>query len=178
MNKKEQYRIKKRLGIGLRRFILRKFPSHKYEMIFGCDVNFLRAFIEYQFSSAMCWDNFTAEWQLDHLVPVCVFDQTDVNQLHLCWNWVNIRPLTITQNRGRNSYAHARDELANRKSRFPAHPFLEQLISITIRMEEKDEPGLVDWTAFAATNPYHVVWSGDEESKCTYDADIVRGNEG
>lgn len=144
----EQYNIKKRIGIALRRFIRGTSPSAKYEEIFGCDDVYYREFTEYQFTQEMDWSNYTTVWQIDHIVPLCAFDQTNPEDLALCWNWINTRPLTVNQNKARNSYDHMRRAMRRRWDAFPSNRVAEKLAFRVSDMEDLYEPDLVDWSRF------------------------------
>ena len=161
MNQAEQNRAKKRIGIAMRRFLLGTFPAHKYEMTFGCDRDFLRAFLEFQFQEWMTWENFTERWQIGHVLPLAAFDQTDPKQIRLCWNWVNTRPVFLGNTA--ISSGHARDILDWRKTHFPNNPAVDLLLQRAVEISEREEPDFRDWTAFTAKNSYHVVWETEED---------------
>jgi len=160
MDKSEQNRIKKRIGIALRRFLLGTSPSHKYELTFGCDREFFRAFIEHQFQEWMSWDNFTERWQIGHVVPLCAFDHADQADIRLCWNWVNIRPVYLGCKFV--SYERACEILGWREQHFK-NPILDALIERAVSKRWAEEAELVDWTTFKARNSYHVVWEGEND---------------
>lgn len=58
----------------------------------GCDIMFLRSWIEYQFDERMTWDNY-GEWEIDHVKPCCSYDLSVVEQQYKCFNWKNLQPL-------------------------------------------------------------------------------------
>ena len=149
---KEQNREKKRMGIALRRFILGTAPSYKHMLAFGCDRDFMRAFIEHQFRDGMSWENFTDNWQVGHIVPLALFNQTDSEELRICWNWINIRPVSLSQYRPRLPY----DVLTDRKNAFPTNQAVDLLMDRT----KRDRVDPVDWESFQAKNKFHVVWEG------------------
>jgi hypothetical protein len=84
-------REKRKWQIALRRYIVEKQVSFSYAPYFGLDILNFRNWIEIQFNKEMNWDNFGKIWQLDHIVPVVYFDQSNKNDLKLCWNFINIR---------------------------------------------------------------------------------------
>ena len=64
----------------------------------GCNIQYLREWFEYNFTSEMNWDNYGSYWSIDHIIPVCKFDLTNENEKFKCCNWSNLMPVTITFN--------------------------------------------------------------------------------
>lgn len=54
--------------------------------------------IEMQFDSKMSWKNYGIYWNIDHIVPQCLFDFTDMEQIRMCWSTKNVRPLARVEN--------------------------------------------------------------------------------
>ncbi len=52
-----------------------------------------------QFEPGLSWENFSTEWQFDHIIPTIYFDLQDQNDLLLCWNFTNIRIEKIKMNK-------------------------------------------------------------------------------
>jgi hypothetical protein len=66
--------------------------SNKTIEYIGCDINFFKSWIEYQFTENMSFDNY-GQWHLDHVKPCASFDLNDNNQILECFNWKNYQPL-------------------------------------------------------------------------------------
>jgi hypothetical protein len=64
----------------------------------GCTNDQLRGYIESLFEPGMSWDNYGLIWQVDHVLPVSRFDHSDMNQVRICWNWQNLRPMWSDEN--------------------------------------------------------------------------------
>lgn len=96
------FRAKRKWQIALRRYVLQNHPSIYYAPFFALDINTLRAWFENQFENGMCWENFSQEWQFDHVIPMAYFDFTDEEDLRLCWNFTNLRvePVDLNRKRG------------------------------------------------------------------------------
>jgi hypothetical protein len=90
------YRLKKTLASRLRSVIVVKNDSTMNYI--GCNIQYLREWFEYNFTSDMNWDNYGSLWSIDHIIPVCKFDLTDENEKLICWNWSNLMPVTIKFN--------------------------------------------------------------------------------
>lgn len=63
----------------------------------------LKEHLESQFTPEMSWDNYGTYWELDHIIPQNVFDLSDIHSkdFQICWSLMNLRPLTIKENRSR-----------------------------------------------------------------------------
>lgn len=51
----------------------------------------------------MSWDNYGEYWEIDHIIPKSQFDFTSYNDIgfQICWSLMNLRPLTVSENRSR-----------------------------------------------------------------------------
>ena len=65
----------------------------------GCNEEFFRSWLQYQFDDYMNWDNFGTYWHVDHVLPVSMFNHEDEEAIKICWNWKNLRPLEASENR-------------------------------------------------------------------------------
>ena len=54
----------------------------------------------------MTTDNFGSVWGLDHIVPVDLFDEHDMDELRLCYNYQNIMPMFNHDNRLKGASVH------------------------------------------------------------------------
>jgi hypothetical protein len=89
------YRLKKSLAARLRNVLFKTDTTMNY---IGCNIQYLREWFEYNFSSEMNWDNYGSFWSIDHIIPVCKFDLTIEDEKLKCWNWTNLIPVTIKFN--------------------------------------------------------------------------------
>lgn len=81
-------RIFKSKGIGKHK--------HTREYI-GCDYDFLMKWLSFNLQEGMTLENRGAVWHIDHVLPISTFDiEQDMN--HVCFHWVNLAPLTATEN--------------------------------------------------------------------------------
>lgn len=84
-------REKRKWQIAFRRYIMLESPCSYYAPYFGLDAKTLRQWVELQFKGAQTWENFSSNWQFEHIVPVSAFDFEKDEDLRLCWNFINIR---------------------------------------------------------------------------------------
>jgi hypothetical protein len=69
--------------------------------VIGCSNKNLRLWIESNFNSKISWLNYASEWQIDHVIPLQIFDLTNKVELNISFNWKNIRPLCIIKNQSK-----------------------------------------------------------------------------
>jgi len=95
-------REKRKWQINLRRYVIEKSLCPTYAPYFGLDIQNMRKWFEYQFTEDLGWNNFGKKWQFEHIIPVNYFDQTNEEELRLCWNFINLRiePFHPSNNRG------------------------------------------------------------------------------
>jgi len=143
-----QNAIKKRIGLGLRRYLEADQLSRKYKPYFGCEADFLRAFIGHQFNGQMHWDNFGSVWKIGHVVPLSAFDQTREKDLTLCWNWINLRPVRDTASRCYYSGIEARRVLEWRRKFFRSNKAMDGLLERATQMASEEVQAMTDWSLF------------------------------
>ncbi len=97
-----QYIIANSLRKKLRYYIVQN-PSDKHIDLFGATSNFVRNWIEFQFTSEMNWDNYGEYWNFDHIIPYDNFDLTTQEMQHICCKWSNIQPLLSSKNSGKKN---------------------------------------------------------------------------
>jgi hypothetical protein len=93
--KNPHYRIRKSLAARLRTVLQKKASTMKY---IGCDILFLREWLEYNFTYDMTWENYGQYWSIDHVIPVNKFNLEIESVKYECWNWSNLFPVTIQFN--------------------------------------------------------------------------------
>jgi hypothetical protein len=89
---------KNRQSIDFRRFITWKGNGNTVYNHVGCDIGFLREWIENMFVEDMNWSNYGSVWVIDHIVPFRMFDIFKEEELRLCWNYRNLMPLLKSDN--------------------------------------------------------------------------------
>jgi hypothetical protein len=73
-----------------------KKENRTYEII-GCNIEFLKKWMEYQFTNDMNWSNY-GKWHIDHVKPCCSFDLKNEDEMKTCFNWKNLQPLWADDN--------------------------------------------------------------------------------
>lgn len=95
-------RLKKQLTSRYKKAVDRAFAKKctKTVEIIGCTIDFFASYLEKQFEEGMTWENY-GEWEIDHIIPCCLFDLTKESHQRICFHYSNTRPLWRTQNRSR-----------------------------------------------------------------------------
>jgi hypothetical protein len=90
-----------KLGEILRSKIHKMLKNQKtsYTKYIGCDVEWLKKWLEFRFDENMKWDNLGSYWQIDHILPIHGFDFAKETDIRVCFHWTNLQPLTGTENR-------------------------------------------------------------------------------
>lgn len=87
----QNFREKRKWQIALRRYVINRNICAAYAPYFGLDIENMRQWFEYQFTSGLGWEDFGKNWQFDHIIPVTYFDFSIESELKMCWNFTNIR---------------------------------------------------------------------------------------
>ena len=78
---------------------LLKNQKTSYTKYIGCDIEFLKTWIEYRFDENMNWNNFGSYWQIDHILPINKFNFENEIDKYTCFHWTNLQPLSGIENR-------------------------------------------------------------------------------
>lgn len=90
------YKVKSILSARIRGCV--KWKSKSTESMLGCTIDRFLEWIEYQFDSNMTWENCGQYWHFDHVIPCSSFDLSNKDEVDICFNWQNIRPLEAREN--------------------------------------------------------------------------------
>ena len=65
----------------------------------GCSIEFLKEYLEKQFTEGMSWDNYGLYgWHVDHIIPCASFDLTKIEEQRKCFHYTNLQPLWAKEN--------------------------------------------------------------------------------
>jgi hypothetical protein len=67
----------------------------------GCDIDFLKTYIESQFTVGMDWSNHgngENKWNIDHIRPLVTFDLYSLDDQKIAFHYLNLRPLWFAEN--------------------------------------------------------------------------------
>lgn len=63
----------------------------------GCSINQLKLHLEAKFQMGMNWENY-GKWHIDHILPLCSFDLTNLYEFHKACHYTNLQPLWAIDN--------------------------------------------------------------------------------
>jgi hypothetical protein len=91
--------VKSRIWKGLRGS---KAGQHWEELV-DFTVDQLKTHLEKMFTSEMNWENYGTVWEIDHKIPIAVFNYEKPEDLdfRLCWSLKNLQPLESSKNRSK-----------------------------------------------------------------------------
>ena len=96
------YKIVNRLVSRTSTFIsLNKYGLTHINLL-GCSYNELKYHLENQFQEGMSFENY-GEWELDHVYPISKFNLNDIEEIKKCFNYKNIQPLWMFDNRSKSN---------------------------------------------------------------------------
>lgn len=98
-NKKKYSKPENIIKYSIRKSLLTYInkENRTFEYI-GCDINFFKFWIGYNFDDNMNWDNHGEYWHFDHIKPCASFDLTNKEQIYKCYHWSNFQPLFKNEN--------------------------------------------------------------------------------
>ncbi len=73
-----------------------------YQTIIGCDIIFLKKWLEFRFDTHMNWQNLGTYWQIDHILPINAFNFLKTSEINVCFHWTNLQPLITYENQSKS----------------------------------------------------------------------------
>ena len=99
------FKLATNLRHGLNRVLNGISKSNSAIKLLGCSIEFLKKYLEKQFTKGMSWDNY-GKWHIDHIKPCSKFDLTKKFNQRKCFNYKNLQPLWAEENfKKGNKYA-------------------------------------------------------------------------
>ena len=71
--------------------------------VIGCNIDFLKSYLESKFTSGMSWNNYS-KWHIDHIKPCASFDLSKPSEQRKCFHYTNLQPLWAKDNLTKNKY--------------------------------------------------------------------------
>jgi hypothetical protein len=98
-----QFKLKQILRMRLLDALKRKntTKNHSAITLLGCSIEYAQKHLETQFMPEMNWNNHGTYWEIDHVIPCASFDLIDIEQQKQCFNYTNLQPLTVSENRSK-----------------------------------------------------------------------------
>lgn len=88
------YKIKVRVGFQIWKLLRCKKNNKKTIDFLGCDVEFLKKYLESKFVEGMTWDNYgRGGWVIDHIYPVSRININNTDEINKVFHYTNLQPL-------------------------------------------------------------------------------------
>ena len=87
--------LRSRLGSALR--AKRATKNNNTMELIGCDIKFLKGYLESKFTEGMTWENH-GDWHIDHIKPCCSFNLLVEVEQNKCFHYTNLQPLWAIDN--------------------------------------------------------------------------------
>ena len=87
--------LRSRLGSAIK--AKRATKNNNTMELTGCDIKFLKGYIEAKFVDGMTWENH-GKWHIDHIKPCCSFNLLDGEEQKKCFHYTNLQPLWAFDN--------------------------------------------------------------------------------
>jgi len=93
------YKLTCNLRCRLYGALKRNSKSAKTMELIGCDIEFLKQYIENKFTNGMDWDNvLNGKIHIDHIIPCSSFDLSKEEHQKICFHYTNLQPLWAIDN--------------------------------------------------------------------------------
>jgi len=78
--------------------------QHRSLDYIGCDLEFLKKWLEFRFDENMTWENWGPYWHIDHILPISAFklSESTTDDKHVCFHWTNLQPLKSFDNQSKH----------------------------------------------------------------------------
>lgn len=108
-----QFRLNNNIRTRIRMALKRQSKSESTNALVGCNMQFLRVYLESKFKDGMSWDNY-GKWQVDHIIPCSSFDLTVKENQFICFNYKNLQPLWAEENKLKGAKMPIEKEVCHR----------------------------------------------------------------
>jgi hypothetical protein len=99
-----QYVLARALRSRLNKFVKDKSKVGSSVNDIGCNLEFLKNYLECRFKDGMNWGNYGFYgWHIDHILPLDSFDLTDRKQFLIACHYTNLQPLWAGDNLSKGS---------------------------------------------------------------------------
>jgi hypothetical protein len=88
INFKLSNRLRSRLYIAIKK----NYKTGSSVKDLGCNIEYLKIYLENKFDKNMSWDNYGSYWCIDHIIPLSLFNLNSKNCFLKACNYTNLQP--------------------------------------------------------------------------------------
>ena len=88
-----EYKLAHNLRRRLYAAIRKNYKTGSAVRDMGCSVEEFKLYLENKFEIGMSWENYGKEWQIDHIIPLAIFNLNDRCELLKPCHFTNMQPL-------------------------------------------------------------------------------------
>ena len=93
------YRILNNTRARISKALKSNSKSSKTIDLLGCNIVFLKQYLESKFKDGMCWENYGLKgWHIDHIKPCSLFNFKNIEEQKQCFHYTNLQPLSAIDN--------------------------------------------------------------------------------
>lgn len=95
------FKLKNALRQRLSRAIKKNYKKGSAVKDLGCDIVFLKNYLESKFKTGMSWQNHglgKGKWNIDHIRPLSSFDLLNTDEIKKACHYTNLQPLWFEEN--------------------------------------------------------------------------------
>jgi len=96
------FRLRHNLRVRIHDVIKYNYKSASTMQLIGCSIEKLKEHLQRQFRLGMTWNNY-GQWEIDHIKPCIFFDLSKLEEQNKCFNYKNLQPLWMKENRSKSS---------------------------------------------------------------------------
>jgi hypothetical protein len=133
------FKIKQLLKCHLQHRIRKISSTEDYT---GTDFEQVADWFEYNFTPEMNWGNHGTMWDIDHVIPVALWNLDDPLQVDMCFNWKNLSPLFSSKNRHEKSDTLDHEQIIRHKAQLKKyfeenHLDMKELVLYMVRYDQQ-----------------------------------------
>lgn len=98
-----EWTLKLILRNRLKNALKNNFQKGKTLDMLACSIEEFKLYLEKQFTESMNWSNYGSYWEIDHIKPCDAFNLEILEEQYKCFNYQNLQPLKITENRKKSN---------------------------------------------------------------------------
>jgi hypothetical protein len=100
-----KYRLRQSISGGISHSLHGAKNKQTWESLVKFTIDQLKCHLEKLFKPGMTWENYGTVWEIDHKIPIAVFnfEKPEDIDFRICWSLKNLQPLECSKNRSKRA---------------------------------------------------------------------------